>query len=97
MRILPCLVALLLLRGMVGPAEAQRGRDQDMACEATRGRHILPLPAIESRVMEMMKGARYLGPELAGDRYRLKFIRESRVIWVDVDARTGRVLGKSGE
>jgi len=37
-----------------------------------------------------------LGPELiGGDRYRLKFIREGQVIWIDVDARTGRVEGRS--
>ena len=33
---------------------------------------------------------------IKGDSYRLKFIRDGKVIWVDVDARTGRVLGTTG-
>jgi hypothetical protein len=37
----------------------------------------------------------YLGPEYdpAAMVYRLKFIREGHVMFVDVDARTGQVLG----
>ena len=38
----------------------------------------------------------YLGPEFRGDTYRLKFMRDGRVIWVDVDAATGRIKGRSG-
>jgi hypothetical protein len=47
-----------------------------------------------------MRGADYLGPELdaASSRYRLKFMRrDGRVIWIDVDGKSGRVVGKSGE
>ena len=51
---------------------------------------------IERRVMPFMEGADYLGPEFRGDKYRLKFMRDGRVIWVDVDAATGRILGMSG-
>ena len=40
--------------------------------------------------------AEYLGPEFRGDIYRLKFMRGNRVIWVDVDAATGRIVGRSG-
>ena len=36
--------------------------------------------------MPFMGGADYLGPEFNGDTYRLKFIKDGRVIWVDVDA-----------
>jgi len=56
----------------------------------------MPLPMIERRVMPFMGGAEYLGPEFRGDSYRLKFMRDGRVIWVDVDAATGRIIGKSG-
>ena len=97
MRLLPLLLSAMVLIGVAPAAEAQRGRDQDMAFQAARERQILPLPEIEARVREKMKGARYLGPELIGDRYRLKFMRESQVIWIDVDARTGRLIGKSGD
>jgi uncharacterized membrane protein YkoI len=97
MRILPILAAALILPSLAPAAHAQRGRDQDMAFQAMRERQILPLRDIEARVLDKMKGARYLGPELIGDRYRLKFMRDNRVIWIDVDARTGRFLGKSGD
>ena len=42
-----------------------------------------------------MPGADYLGPELNGDSYRLKFMQNGRVIWVDVDSQTGRILRRS--
>ena len=57
----------------------------------------MPLPKIEKRVRPMMGGADYLGPELNGSTYRLKYVRDGRVIWVDVDAATGRIIGRSGD
>lgn len=80
-------------REMPGPRE--RARDQDRAFEAAREGRSMPLPKIERRVMPFMGGADYLGPELNGDTYRLKFMRDGRVIWVDVDAATGRILRRS--
>jgi hypothetical protein len=77
-------------------ALADRPRDQDRAFQATREGRSMPLPMIERRVMPFMGGAEYLGPEFRGDSYRLKFMRDGRVIWVDVDAATGRIIGKSG-
>ena len=43
----------------------------------------------EQRVLPTMPGMQYLGPEYdpAAMAYRLKFIREGRVVFVDVDAR----------
>ena len=70
-------------------------RDQDRAFEAAKQGRSMPLPNIERRVMPFMGGADYLGPELNGDTYRLKFMRDGRVIWVDVDAATGRILRRS--
>lgn len=78
------------------PAWADRPRDQDRAFQATRDGRSMPLPQIERRVMPFMGGADYLGPEFRGDTYRLKFMRDGRVIWVDVDARNGRIIGRSG-
>jgi uncharacterized membrane protein YkoI len=72
-----------------------QSRDQDRAFEATKQGRSMPLPNIERRVMPFMGGADYLGPELNGDTYRLKFMRGGRVIWVDVDAATGRILRRS--
>ena len=70
-------------------------RDQDRAFKATREGRSMPLPNIERRVMPFMPGADYLGPEFNGDTYRLKFMRNGKVIWIDVDAQTGRIIGRS--
>jgi hypothetical protein len=72
-----------------------RPRDQDRAFRATREGRSMPLPMIERRVMPQMGGADYLGPEFRGSTYRLKFMDNGRVIWVDVDAATGRIIRKS--
>jgi hypothetical protein len=77
------------------PAVADPRRDSDRAFEATREGKAMPLPKIERRVMPFMGGADYLGPEFNGDTYRLKFVKNGRVIWVDVDAATGRIKGRS--
>ncbi len=82
---------------LASPALAERPRDQDRAFRATQEGRSMPLPKIERRVMPHMGGADYLGPEFNGDTYRLKFMRGGRVIWVDVDAATGRILGRSGD
>jgi hypothetical protein len=79
------------------PALAQHApRYQDRAYSATQHGRSMPLPLIERKVMPFMGGADYLGPELNGETYRLKFMREGRVIWVDVDAQTGKIVGRSG-
>jgi hypothetical protein len=88
----------LALAAITTPAAAfERPRDQDRAFEAMREGRSMPLPMIERRVLPSMAGADYLGPEFDGRTYRLKFMRGGRVIWVDVDAATGRIVGKSGE
>lgn len=90
------LLAALLGAGLISsPALAERPRDQDRAFEATREGRSMPLPKIERRVIPFMDGADYLGPEFNGETYRLKFMRGGRVIWVDVDAATGRILRRS--
>jgi hypothetical protein len=73
-------------------------RDQDDAYENARTGRIRPLPEIEQRISRDMGGASYLGPEYdaGSDRYRLKYMRQGSVIWIDVDGRTGRVVGHTG-
>ena len=80
---------------IASPAWADRPRDQDRAFEATRHGRSMPLPKIEQRVMPFMGGADYLGPEFRGDTYRLKFMRNGRVFWIDVDPETGKIVGRS--
>ena len=82
--------------GMAG-LDDQRPRDQDRVFRATREGRSMPLPMIERRVSPKMGGADYLGPELKGETYRLKYMQGGRVIWVDVDAATGRILRRSGD
>ena len=77
-------------------ASMDRPRDQDRAFRAQQEGRSMPLPMIERRVMPHMGGADYLGPELRGNTYRLKFMQDGRVIWVDVNAATGRIVRRSG-
>lgn len=95
--ILSTLLLAIALPATAVSAEGRR-RDQDAAYDATRAGQVRPLREIEARVIPRMAGASYLGPEYdsGSARYRLKFMRGGSVIWVDVDGRTGQVLGRSG-
>ena len=70
-------------------------REQERAFEDTRQGRSMPLPQLERRVMPLMPGADYLGPEINGGTYRMKFIMNGRVIWVDIDPQTGRIIRRS--
>jgi hypothetical protein len=92
----PLFLALALGAGLsCAPALAEPSRESDRAFEAAREGRSMPLPQLERRVLPFMGGADYLGPELNGTTYRFKFMVDGRVIWVDVDARTGRILRRS--
>ena len=69
-------------------------REQERAWEATRDGRSMPLPELQRRIMPLMGGADYLGPELNGDVYRFKFMQNGRVIWIDVDGQ-GRIIRRS--
>jgi len=87
------LVALALVSG-AAPAQAQSRGDQASAREALKAGRTMPPREIERRVIPQMRGHDYLSFEYDGDSsaYRLKFMKEGQVVWVDVDARTGRIL-----
>jgi hypothetical protein len=77
---------------------ANRAYDpQNQARQAVRAGSARRLFEIERRVLPTMRGMQYLGPEYDYEAmaYRLKFIRNGRVSYVDVDARTGQVMGRS--
>ena len=78
-----------------GPLRAWPQRDADRAFRDTQQGRSMPLPQLERRVMPFMGGADYLGPERSGGTYRLKFVQNGRVIWVDVDSQTGRIIRRS--
>ena len=96
-RSLAQLLAALALAGMLPAtgAHAQSAGDQKSArAEMQAGRN-MPIRDIERRIIPRMeRGDEYLGFEYDGaaQAYRLKFIREGRLIWVDVDAQTARIL-----
>ena len=92
------LLSAAVAAGLLGtPALANPRRDADRAFEAMRQGRSMPLPEIQRRVTPLVPpNADYLGPELNGDNtYRFKYIENGRVIWIDVDAATGRVKGRS--
>ena len=90
------LLAAVLAAHVAGaPALADTPRDADKAFRDKEQGRSLPLPQIERRVIPFMGGADYLGPELNGGTYRMKFMENGRVIWVDVDPQTGRIIRRS--
>jgi len=89
------LLAAALAGGLASaPALGDPPRDADRAFRSREQGRSMQLPQLERRVMPMMGGADYLGPELNGDAYRFKFMQNGRVIWVDVDGQ-GRVIRRS--
>jgi hypothetical protein len=79
------------------PAWAGPGDAQGQVRREVRAGSVRPLRDIEQKVLPMMPGMQYLGPEYdpVAMAYRLKFIRDGRVVFVDVDARSGEVLRQS--
>jgi hypothetical protein len=101
MRLLSALLIAVTAIGAAAPVPAAarpRQREQNEAFKGTRDGRIVPLRAIEARIVPQMRGYSYIGPEYYAEagRYRLKFLRGPRVVWIDVDARTGEVIGRSG-
>jgi len=87
----PLLLALPLA------AQAKPPRDaQEEARKEVREGNVRSLRDIERRVLPTKRDMQYLGPEYdpAAMAYRLKFIRDGRVVFVDVDARSGQVLNE---
>ncbi len=76
------------------PTLAGPGGEQGQARKEFRAGNVRSLREIEGRVLPMMDQAQYLGPEYdpVALAYRLKFIRNGRVIFVDVDARSGEII-----
>ncbi len=94
------ITALLGITAFAPTADARphRDREQEAALRALKEGRIMSLRSIESMIVPKMRGFDYLGPELdaSSGRYRLKFMQGGQVVWIDVDARTGQVIGQSG-
>jgi hypothetical protein len=101
-KLISSLVAGALLAGglTASPAFAQQKRgDQESARKEMRAGNVLTLRDIERMVVPQIErrgSIQYLTPEFdeVARAYRLKFIDNSKgqVIWVDVDARSGRII-----
>lgn len=93
--LIPLVLAAIALPA--GHALAEPLREQGQVRKEMRAGNVRSLREIEQSVLPQMRGMQYLGPEYdaASMAYRLKFIREGRVVFVDVDARTGRVIRQS--
>ena len=92
------LFALSLLTPGIGVTISHHRGDQWRVFEQRREGRILPLREIEGRVVPTMRGADYIGFDFDGASgvYTLKFLRDGAVIWVEVDGRSGQVIGRSG-
>lgn len=96
------IAATLLIAALGAGASAQQSRrgEQDAALDATRRGSVHSLRQIEGTVVPAMKrrGANYIGAEFDSNdmRYRLKFVRGSSVIWIDVDGRSGAIIAQAG-
>ena len=92
-------IAILLAAFVVPtmPALAKPGSVQGQVRKDMRAGNVRSLREIEQRVLPTMPGMEYLGPEYdpAAMVYRLKFIRQGRVVFVDVDARSGTIISQS--
>lgn len=90
-------LALSVVGPMHGHAQEQNRSEQGAARKEMQAGNVLSLREIEGRVLPQMRGSEYLGPsyDSAARAYRLKFIKDGRVSFVDVDARTGRIINRS--
>lgn len=77
-------------------AADRRGEQNEARAQMMAGK-VKSIRSIEDRVLPRMSGSEYIGPEFdpGAQVYRLKFIRDGRVIFVDVDGRTGTILRQS--
>jgi hypothetical protein len=92
--LLPFFAAFAAFAINATPAFAIAPKADQQLARKQMGDGNLSLRQIEARVLPKMRGMEYLGPEYFEDTrvYRLKFIDNGRVIFVDVDARNGSIL-----
>ncbi len=95
----PVCISMLASIALLSPvtADPRRG-EQNEARQDMRSGKVKSLREIEANIVPRMRGMQYLGPEYdpTAQVYRLKFIDRDRVIFVDVDGRTGSVLRQRG-
>ena len=89
------LAALAVATPLTAQAAPRRDAQGEVRKDMREGK-VSSLRDIERRVLPAMLGMEYLGPEYdpAAMAYRLKFIRDGRVVFVDVDARSGQIISQ---
>ncbi|HVF95586.1 MAG TPA: hypothetical protein VM900_14840 [Sphingomonas sp.] len=97
MKMFPALLLLAAAPALASGAD-QRRSDQVNAYQARRDGRLMSLKEIEGRVVPTMRGAQYIGVDfdVGSSVYTLKFLRNAVVIWVEVDGRSGQVIGRTG-
>jgi len=98
---LPLIGALLALSATGTPASAQsfsRGDEQKAARRAMLDGDVMPFSIIKRRIEREMPEAKYVGvgPPPRDGVYRMQFLQQNgRVVWVDVDGKTGNIIGRT--
>ena len=89
------LAALAVSLPLTVQAAPRRDAQGEVRKDMREGR-VVSLRDIERQILPTMPGMQYLGPEYdpAAMAYRLKFIRDGRVVFVDVDARSGQIINQ---
>ena len=93
--------ALVCMAGAPAPAQAQHhpfSQDQNSARRDLLDGKVMPFSMIKRKVEQEMGDATYVGtaPPPREGVYRMQFLRkDGRVIWVDVDAHSGNIIGKT--
>jgi len=91
-------LAAFLLAGAPVSAERNRVPEQDALRNGVRSGQFLPYQEMRARAQGRVDG-QMIGSEFdpGTGRYRFKFQRGGSVIWMDMDGRTGRELGRVGQ
>jgi hypothetical protein len=87
----------VLLAASAVPAPAEPANEQGQVREQRKTGSVRSLRQIEQLILPQMKGMQYLGPEYdpIAMAYRLKFIKDGKVEFIDVDARSAKILNHS--
>jgi len=91
-------MALVLLGNLPAMAERNRVPEQDALRNGVRAGEFLPYQEMRARAQGRVNG-QMIGSEFdpGTGRYRFKFQRGGSVIWMDMDGRTGREVGRVGQ
>jgi len=80
----------------VPASAAERQNEQNAARDNVKSGGAMRIRDIEARVIPQMKGMTYFGFRYfpVENVYRLRFMRGAQAVDVDVDARTGKIIGE---